>query len=66
MCRALQILLAIPQVLNRKISFSIKLDRVTSEPAFKKSLPGEIKLGKEASGRFSEDELPRPSADTLV
>ncbi|EHL00398.1 hypothetical protein M7I_3681 [Glarea lozoyensis 74030] len=50
-----------------KLTFSVEVARgATSEPTSKANFPGEIKLGKEASYRFSEDELPRQSTDTVV
>ncbi|EPE27760.1 hypothetical protein GLAREA_04551 [Glarea lozoyensis ATCC 20868] len=63
----IQLALALPQVFNRKLTFSVEVARgATSEPTSKANFPGEIKLGKEASYRFSEDELPRQSTDTVV
>lgn len=64
MCSFIQLASVLPKVINRKMTFSVKFTRVVPAAAIK--LPSQIKLGKEADYRVSEDEMPRPSTDTLV
>jgi hypothetical protein len=59
-------IIALPQVINKKFTFSVKVTSLKTDSDVSKGFPSKIKLGKETSHRYSEAEVPRPSTDSMV